>query len=252
MSVVETKERVAIVTGGASGIGREVVRILASEGIHVVINYFQSKSAAHDLLAELSKTQKRHVAIYADVTKEADVCSLINQVLEIFGRIDILVNNAGGSPCRRLISDLSSEEWDATLLLNLTAPFFCCRTVLPHLRSGASIVNISSSSAFSGGSGGSVHYAAAKAGLIAFTKGLAAEVAKKRIRVNAVAPGAIDTPFHKKTPPSIPIEKWSSLVPLSRIGSAEDVARIIVFLTSDATSFVTGQTFHVNGGLLMV
>ena len=177
---------------------------------------------------------------------------MVEKTLAVFGRIDVLVNNAGGSPCRSPLTDLTRDAWDTTLLLNLTAPFLCCKAVLGHLDRGAAIINMSSSSAFTGGSGGSVHYAAAKAGLIAFTKGLASEVAQRGIRVNAVAPGGIDTPFHSKVAPATPIEEWPQSIPLSRLGTPRDVADLVVFLATPSSSFITGQTFHVNGGLLMV
>jgi 3-oxoacyl-[acyl-carrier protein] reductase len=239
------------VTGGSAGIGAATARALAWAGVRVVVGFHTNRDAAEALIDEIGG--ERAVAVRVDVTNPGDVVALVKATIDSFGRLDVLVNNAGALIRRSPLAELPIEDWNSTLATNLTGTFLCCREAIPHLRQqpGATIVNMSSSSAFTGGSGGSIHYGAAKAGVIALTKGLARELAPWGIRVNAIAPAAVATAFHDKVSPVIPIADWPSLIPLGRVATPDDVANAVVYLASDQSSFTTGQTYHVNGGLLM-
>lgn len=246
-------ERVAIVTGGASGIGRATVRALAAVGTSTVIGFLRSAEEAGNLAAELEDDGSECLAVRADVTDEQSITTLIERALERFGRIDYLVNNAGATIARGAVEELPPSVWHQSLAVNLTSAYLLTRAALPALRAqpGSAIVNVASSSAFTGGSLGSAHYAAAKAGLVGLTRALAGELAPSGIRVNAVAPASIDTPFHDKWPPATSPQSWIPGLPLGRLGSPEDVAHAIVFLLRDTSSFITGQTVHLNGGSRM-
>ncbi|MBF8185322.1 SDR family oxidoreductase [Nonomuraea sp. K274] len=244
---------VAVVTGGASGIGQATVRVLAGRGTATVIGYLNSAQEAVKLADELDRAGSPTIAVRADVTDEAEVARLVDRALARFGRIDYLVNNAGATIARGPVEELPLSVWHRSLAVNLTSAYLMCRAAIPALRdqSGAAIVNVASSSGFTGGSRGSAHYAAAKAGLVGLTRALAGELAPFDIRVNAVAPASIDTPFHEKWPPATPPESWIPGLPLGRLGSPVDVADAIAFLLCDTAGFITGQTVHINGGSRM-
>lgn len=246
--------KTALVTGGATGIGRATVLALAKAGANTLIAYNRSEAAALQLVREVAALgHGRARAAHVDVSDEGLVASLFEDLIRSEGRLDILINSAGAMVRRSELRSLSSTAWDATLAVNLTGTFLCCREAIPHLSkaSGASIVNVTSSSAFTGGSGGSAHYAAAKAGVVALTKALALELATVGIRVNAVAPAAVDTAFHMKVSPATPTRTWPENIPLGRLANPAEIASVIEFLVSDAASFMTGQTIHINGGLIM-
>ncbi|MDW5327854.1 SDR family NAD(P)-dependent oxidoreductase [Plantactinospora sp. KLBMP9567] len=241
---------VALVTGGATGIGRATALNLAESGARVVVGYLNSVDAAKDLVGQIGPDNS--LAVVADLAEESGADYLVNRAMDKFGRLDLIVNNAGATVARVPVESLPTATWNRALAINLTSAFAVCRAAIPHLRPGSSaIVNVTSSSAFSGGSNGAVHYAAAKAGLVGFTRGLAAELASRRIRVNAVAPASIETEFHVRWPSATSPDSWVKNIPLSRLGSSQDVAGTICFLLSEAASFITGQTIHVNGGSRM-
>jgi 2-hydroxycyclohexanecarboxyl-CoA dehydrogenase len=250
------KDKTAIVTGGARGIGRAIVQRLAEAGADVVIGDFRLDEA-EATASEIQKTTGRQVrAVHADVTDLKQVEALRDAALQAFGKIDILVNNAGWD---RLMPFLKTtpELWDKIIAVNYKGVIHTCYAVLPHMaeRKQGSIVNISSDSARVGSLGEAI-YSGAKAAVVAFSKTLAREHARDNIRVNVICPGLADTPllseiqqdpFGQKVLGSI-----VNFVPLKRLAQPDDIAPLVVFLASDAAGYITGQVTSVNGGLTMV
>lgn len=245
--------KVALVTGSSSGIGYATALALAREGANIAVNYFHNKQGAQEV-ADKIKALGRQVLIFkADVSNSNEVNEMIRTVVDRFKRIDILVNNAGSHIQRSSVLEMTENLWDRTIDVNLKSVFLCSKAVIKiMLKQGSGrIINISSISAQNGGGRGATAYAAAKAGEIAFTKGLAKEVALSGITVNAITPGCIDTPIHKKFSTPEVIKQTIQLVPLRRIGRPEEVAAVVVFLSSDEASYIIGETINVNGGWLM-
>lgn len=247
--------KVAVVTGGAGGIGGATVRALFKEGAKVVI--CDSNWEAMKKLEEcLSQKGIGALAVKTDISDYQQVKELVEKTLSTFGRIDILVNNAGISPKhqgkKRNLWEMSVKEWEHVINVDLNGYFLCCHEIVPHMipNRWGRIVNISSLAARIGGILAGSHYTAAKAGILGLTKSLAAELAEYGITVNAVAPGRIDTPFTLNVPSEANVE-FAKRVPLGRLGTAEEVAGTIMFLISDAASYITGATIDVNGGLIM-
>ncbi|HET8654962.1 MAG TPA: 3-oxoacyl-ACP reductase family protein [Longimicrobiaceae bacterium] len=245
--------RVALVTGGARDIGRAVVLELARSGAAVVVNYNRSEAKAEQVVSEVESAGGRALAVRADVTEQDDVDRLVASAVEAFGdHIDILVNNAGGLVARRKMEEMDGDFWDEVLDLNLKSAFLVTRAVLPHMPSGGAIVNLSSLAARDGGGGGAIAYSVAKGGVLTFTRGLSKELAPRRIRVNCVSPGMIDTTFHDTfTPPQVraAVAMKSSV---GREGTPEDVANTVAFLASDAAAYITGESVEINGGVYFV
>ena len=253
---MELEGKVAIVTGGAGGIGEATIRALAQKGAKVVISDINGERAKK-LKEILSEKGTAALAVQTDVTDEPQVRELTQKVLSAFGRIDILVNNAGISPKhegkKRTLWEMSVEEWKKVIDVDLNGYFLCCHEIIPHIipNGWGRIVNISSLAGRTGGSGiAASHYATAKAGILGLTKSLAAELGPHGITVNAVAPGRIDTPMIRDVPPEMNI-RLAQQTPVGRLGTAEDVAGAILFLVSEAASFITGATIDVNGGRMM-
>jgi NAD(P)-dependent dehydrogenase (short-subunit alcohol dehydrogenase family) len=254
--------RVALVTGAAQGIGRATAEALAAAGAHLIISDWQVEKLA-TLVAALANQGYKVVGAPADVTQRAQVEALVQQGLQAYGSIDILVNNAGGSGHVGVaqIEDVSEELWDEIVDTNLKSAYLCCRALVPHMKSlgRGSIVNFSSMSARGafgalGTSAARLPYAGAKAGIIGFTAQLAKDLGPFGIRVNAVMPGFVLTP-----PDARVAQRYEALsraeqeemvrpVPLGRAGRAEEVAAVVLFLASDAASYVSGETIAVNGG----
>jgi len=250
---LDLTSKVAIVTGAGSGIGYATAIALSSCGAAVVINFHRNDSGAEKLRAEIVGAGGRAIAIRADVTQSADVESLVRKTIDEFGVIDILVNNAGSLIERLRIRELSEQRWDEVIDLNLKSAFLCSKAVVPPMigQKGGSIINLTSIAGRTGGGIGAIHYASAKGGIISFTKGLAKELAPFGIRVNAVSPGVIDTPYHEQFSTPEMMKANVNATPLGRIGTAEEVAKVIAFLASDAASYVVGETIEVNGGMFM-
>ena len=245
--------RVAIVTGAASGIGRATVRAFVNCGAAVTINFNRNESGAELLRKEITDSGGKVITVRADVTQAADVETLIKKTKDQFGTVDVLVNNAGSLIERLRILDMSEERWDQVIDLNLKSAYLCSKAIAPTMieqKSGV-IINLSSIAGRNGGALGSMHYAAAKGGLISFTKGLAKELAPHGIRVNAVAPGVIDTPYHEQFSTPEMMKNYVNAIPLGRVGTSEDVAKVIAFLASDAAAYLVGETIEVNGGMYM-
>ncbi|MGB3192263.1 MAG: 3-oxoacyl-[acyl-carrier-protein] reductase [Limnoraphis sp.] len=243
------KEQVAIITGASRGIGRAIARALANEGANIVVNYASSSQAADELVNEITHSGGNAIALCADVSQAEQVDTLINTVMEKWGRVDILVNNAGITRDTLLLR-MKPEEWQAVIDLNLTGVFLCTRAVSKIMlkkRSGR-IINIASV-AGQMGNPGQANYSAAKAGVIGFTKTVAKELASRGITVNAVAPGFIETDMTKELKNTEEILKF---IPLGRYGQPQEVAGMVRFLAADsAAAYITGQVFNVDGGMVM-
>ncbi|MCL6594225.1 MAG: SDR family oxidoreductase [Alicyclobacillus sp.] len=240
--------QVAVVTGASRGIGRAIALALGRAGAHVIVNYRTSAQAAAQVVEQIRAAGGKAVAVQADVTDPRQVEQLIDAAVAL-GPPRILVNNAGTAKSRLLL-DTTLEEWEELLKSNLTAPFLCCKAVLPHMlrEQYGRIINISSIWGIAGGSY-EVAYSASKGGIIAFTKALAKEVARAGITVNAVAPGAIETEMLAM----LSAEERQALeaeTPVGRLGHPDDVSHAVLFLASPSASFMTGQVISPNGGLV--
>jgi acetoacetyl-CoA reductase len=237
----------AIVTGAGRGIGRAIARELAAAGANVVINYATSVHAAQELAKELEGLGSQTLSIQADVSNYAQAGGLVKQVMQVFGRVDILVNNAGITR-DKMLKNMSKEQWDEVLHVNLDSLFNCTRQVLPCMLEGKNgkIVNISSFVGLSGNIG-QANYAASKAGVIGFTKAVALEVARHGITVNAVCPGFTETDMLQSVPEEIRrhlLEK----IPLGRFSQADEVAACVRYIVTEG-NYMTGQAISINGGV---
>ena len=250
---IDLTGRIALVTGASSGIGHATAIALAECGASVSINYHRNDAGAEDARKQIGNRGGKAVVIQADVTRAADVQAMVQRTIDEFGPIDILVNNAGSLVERLRILELTEERWDEVIDLNLKSAFLCSKAVAAAMmeRKRGTIINVSSIAGRNGGALGSAHYAAAKGGLISFTKGLARELGPHGVRVNAVAPGVIDTPFHQQFSTPEMMKAYVGMIPLARVGTPAEVARAIAFLASDAASFLAGETIEINGGMLM-
>ena len=242
--------KTALVTGASRGIGRAIAIRLASEGAAVAINYAGNVKAAEEVKAVIEAAGGRAMLVQADVADSTAVDAMIKAVIEAFGQIDILVNNAGITR-DGLLMRMKEEDWDAVINTNLKGIFHCTKAVsklMMKKRSGR-IVNMASVVGLIGNAGQS-NYAAAKAGVIGFSKSMARELASRGITVNMVAPGFIDTDMTAVLPDKVR-EAMVADIPLGKIGTPENVADAVVFLVSDQASYITGQTINVDGGMVM-
>jgi NAD(P)-dependent dehydrogenase (short-subunit alcohol dehydrogenase family) len=251
------KDKVAIVTGGAKGMGKGIALKFAEEGCVVVINDLDI-DGAQGVVAEIAAKGGTGMAFKADITKSAEIQEMVDRATKDFGKIDILVNNAGGVPGTKGSGNsdtISEEEWDRIIALNLKGPFLVCRAVLPGMKKNryGKIINLSSMGAVSP-SVSVLHYHAAKAGVLGLTINLAFELAPLGIYANAIVPGPIDTPFWDALmPPGSERDRFlSSLakfeIPLGRMGTPQDIAGVALFLASGLSDYMTGQVLCVAGG----
>jgi 3-oxoacyl-[acyl-carrier protein] reductase len=243
----DLKDKVALVTGGATGIGKGCVYALNKLGAKVILVYFQSKNETEKIVEELGNIVLRKV----DVTNESEVKKLFNFVSNDFGYLDILVNNAGGNISFHKTEEYPTKDWIDTFNLNTLSVFLMCKYAIPLIRDGGKIINISSISGKTGGAPGGMAYAAAKASVDCMTKALAKELADKKINVNAVSPGVIRTRQHERFSSK---EYYASLIekiPLGRDGLPSDVANVVAFLCCSDSNYITGQIIEVNGGQYM-
>jgi 3-oxoacyl-[acyl-carrier protein] reductase len=204
-------------------------------------------------LEAIRKAGGEALAIRADVTRRQEVHALVAAVRQKWGRIDILVNNAGDLIARRTLADMTEEYWDQVMDLNLKSVFLCTQAVWEEMaaRKSGCIINVTSIAARNGGGMGAAAYAAAKAGVLTYTKGLAKELAAHGIRVNGIAPGVIATPYHERFSPPELMAKMVATIPQGRPGTSEEIADVILFLASPAARYILGETVEVNGGMLM-
>ncbi len=247
---MKLQDRVAIVTGAGRGIGRAVALGLAQEGARVVVNYSRSSEAAEDVVRQIADAGGEALAVRGDVADSAQVDALISAAMERWGRVDILVNNAGITR-DKLILRMTEADWDAVVDTNLKGAFLCAKAVAPRMvkqRSGV-IVNIGSVIGTAGGAG-QVNYSASKAGLVGLTKSLAKELGGRNVRVNAVAPGFIETDMTQALKEE-QREAVRKQIPLERFGTGEDIANVVVFLCSDGAAYIQGDVITVDGGLFM-
>ena len=246
--------KVALITGASSGIGAATAAVFADLGAKVAMGYHRNQKGAEQVRAGIAAAGGRVVAIRADVCQENEIHSLVKSTVDELGPIDILVNNAGSLVERMKIHEITGEKWDAILNLNLKSAALCSQAVAASMveRRAGAIVNVVSIAGRNGGGPGAGAYSAAKAGLIAFTKSLARELGPLGIRVNAVSPGVIDTPFHEVFSTPEMMRNFVATIPLGRVGVPLECATAIAFLASDAASFVVGETIEVNGGQLML
>lgn len=245
--------KVVLITGASSGIGAAVALAFADHGAKLALNYNANKDGAETVLAQIHAASGAGALFKADVSDSGQCAALINAAHSHFGRIDVLINNAGGFVRKEMLAVASDELIEQVFNLNARSIIACCRGVIPLMRAqgGGSIINVTSQAARTGGSSGSGIYAATKGYVSAYTRALAKELAADKIRVNAVAPGVIDTPIHKHTSAQI-MAQLMTTIPMQRLGSADECAGAFLYLASEQLSgYVTGQIIEVNGGSVM-
>jgi len=247
---IDLKDKIALVTGGSRGIGRAIATTLADAGATVVVNYKGNQTAADEVVHAIATADGQATATQADISKPEDVERLFKDVLERYGKLDILVNNAGITRDTLLLR-MKEDDFDAVLQTNLRGVYLCTKAALRPMTKarGGRIINITSVVGLMGNAGQS-NYAAAKAGIIGFTKSAAREMASRNITINAVAPGYIETELTgvlSETMRAAILEN----IPLGRLGMPQDVANLVCFLASDAAAYITGQTLTVDGGMVM-
>jgi len=243
------KGKVAIVTGGSRDIGRQTSLKLAAAGAKVCVNYFNNEELAAETIQMIKANGGEAIMVKGDVTKASDVKKLADACVAAYGDvIHILVNVAGGLMGRKPLADLDEEFWDAVIAVNLKSAYLVTRAVVPHMTEGGAIINFSSQAARDGGGFGALAYATAKGGVLTMTRGLAKELGPKGIRVNCVSPGMINTTFHNTfTKPEVRTNVAAS-TPLRREGEASEVGDLVLYLASDASSFINGESVEINGG----
>lgn len=244
------EKKTVFVTGGSRGIGKEVALKFAENGYDVILNYVSDKTDVDGLTKELKEKGAESLILKADVSNVEQVEDVVKQAIERFGKIDVLVNNAGITK-DNLLMRMSEEEFDKVLEINLKGTFIVTKAVTKYMmkkRQGA-IINLSSVVGVAGNAG-QCNYSASKAGIIGFTKSVAKELASRNIRANAVAPGFIATDMTDVLPEAVK-ENIHNQIPLKRMGTAKEVAELIYFLGSDASSYITGQVINIDGGMVM-
>jgi 3-oxoacyl-[acyl-carrier protein] reductase len=250
----DLKNKVVLITGASTGIGAAAARAFAEQGSKVVVHYNASKDAADKVAREVKSAGGEALLVGGDVTKSANVKRIVVDALAGFGRIDVLVNNAGGLVQRTRIEDYSEDFLHQVLDLNVIQVAMFMHEVVPAMRKqgGGNIINVSSIAARHGGGGGAIVYAGAKGFISTATKGWAKELVGDKIRVNAVSPGVITTPFHERYSTAEQLKAMQATIPMNRLGTAEECAGTFIYLASDAMSgYVTGQVIEVNGGQYM-
>lgn len=244
------ERRVALVTGATRGIGKEIALELAQNGLDIAINYRSMQEGMEDLKKEIEEYGVRCEFVGADVANFEQCESMVKETVEKFGKIDILVNNAGITK-DGLIMRMKKEDFEAVIDINLIGTFNVTRNVIPYMikQKSGRIINVSSVVGVAGNAG-QTNYSASKAGVIGFTKSLAKEVASRNILVNAIAPGFIDTDMTKVLSDNVK-EGINAQIPLRRMGSPKEVAKVVKFLASEDSSYITGQVINIDGGMVM-
>ena len=242
--------KVAFITGGTRGIGRQIAITLAENGYDIAVNYRTNNNAIITLKEEVERNNVKFIAVQGDVSKYEDTENMINEIIRQYTRIDVLVNNAGVTK-DTLLMRMKKEDFEDVININLVGTFNVTKNVIPYMmkQKNGRIINISSVVGISGNAG-QANYAASKAGIIGFTKSLAKEVGSRNILVNAVAPGFIETQMTDVLKKEVK-EEISKTIPLKRTGKPIDVANVVKFLVSEDSSYITGQVINVDGGMLM-
>ncbi|MEH7074992.1 3-oxoacyl-[acyl-carrier-protein] reductase [Neobacillus drentensis] len=242
--------KAALVTGASRGIGREIALELARQGANVAVNFSGSEAKANEVVDEIKALGREAFAVKCDVSNAEEVAAMVKGTIDNFGKLDILVNNAGITK-DNLLMRMKEEEWDDVININLKGVFLCTKAVTRQMmkqRVGR-IINIASVVGVSGNPG-QANYVAAKAGVIGLTKTAAKELASRNITVNAIAPGFITTDMTDKLSEEVKAEMLRQ-IPLARLGEPKDIAKITAFIASDDSAYMTGQTLHINGGMVM-
>ncbi len=248
MSSPKLSGKIAIVTGASRGIGRALALRLGHDGAAVAINYVNNAAGAEEVKAEIKTAGGDAIALQADVSKPADIQRLFDQAIEHFGRFDILVNNAG-IRISKDVADIDEAEYDQLFAINVKGTFFACQQAARRLSEGGRIINISSAVTRMMLPGYSI-YAASKGAIDQITRVLAKELGERKITVNAVAPGPVDTELFRDGKSDEQIQQMAQMAALGRIGQVEDIADAVAFLASDNARWITGQCIHVNGGFV--
>lgn len=250
----DLKDKVVLITGASSGIGAAVAQAFGAAGARVAVHYRGREAEAREVVRQVQQAGGEAIAVQADVTNSAEVDHMVAQVHAHFGRIDVLINNAGGFVRRAPIVQADDDYIDDVFRLNARSVVAVSRRVIPLMAQGGggSIINVTTQAARTGGGPGAGLYAACKGFVSTITRTMAKELVKDRIRVNAVAPGVIDTPFHEgHSNPEI-LKSFSNAIPMGRLGIAQECAGAFLFLASEAaSSYITGQIVEVNGGQVM-
>lgn len=242
--------KTAIVTGGGRDIGRACAMRLAADGASVAINYHSSSAGAESAVAEITAAGGKAFALQGDMTNPADVEKLVAQTRSTFGDdINVLVHVTGGLVARKTFPEMDIYHWNAVMDLNVTSFFHLAKAATPHMPEGSSIIAFASQAGRDGGGPGAVAYATSKGAVMTMTRGMAKEFGPK-IRVNAICPGMIDTDFHNVFTKDEVRNKVSGMAPVKREGTSEEVANLAAFLASDQSSFMTGTSVDINGGIL--
>jgi len=244
------KDKVAIITGGDSGIGRAVAVFFAKEGANVVISYLDEQEDAEETKKHVEEEGQKCLLVSGDIGDETVCQQVVAKTVETFGQVDILVNNAAEQHPQKGIEDITSEQLERTFKTNIFSFFHLTKAVLPHFKKGSAIINTSSVTAYAGNEQ-LIDYSSTKGAITAFTRSLALNLAGKGIRVNAVAPGPIWTPLIPSTFPADQVATFGANTPMKRPGQPEELAPAYVFLASDDSSYMSGQTLHVNGGKIV-
>jgi 3-oxoacyl-[acyl-carrier protein] reductase len=253
MSASEFSGEVAWVTGSSKGIGRAVSIGLAGQGCDVVVHYNSSEDEAREVEAQIRAAGRDALLLKGDVTSSGDVRRMAREIENHYGRVDILVNNAGSMVARATLAEMSEEVWDRVMDVNLKSVYLCSQAVLPIMKrkGGGRIINMTSVSARDGGSPSSLAYSTAKGGVSTLTRAMARDLVAEGIRVNGVAPGRIDTPFHDEFTTDEKREQAARSIPLGREGAPEEVVGAVLFLASSQSNYIVGEIIEVNGGMLM-
>ena len=242
------KDKVALITGGASGIGRATAELFAQEGARVAVADY-SKEGGQDTVKAIQEAGGDAMFTPVDVSDSAQVTHMVDAVLQAYGRIDILFNGAGILYYGTVL-DTDEQAWNRVLSINLTGTYLCCRAVLPHMirQGGGSIINVASTVGAHDACANAVAYVTSKGGVTLFTKAIAIDHAKQGVRVNALVPGATDTPMIRNAIAPEALEALAASHPIGRLGRPEELAKAVLFLASDDASFVTGTAMYVDGG----
>ena len=244
------ENKVAIVTGGARDIGRAVSLKLAASGARVAVNYFSNEDNGQKVLGEITSAGGSAILVKGDMTQSADVDEVVRKTRKAFGdAIHILVNNVGGLGARKTLAEMDEGFFESILRLNLTSTFLAMKTVVLHVPAGGSIINLASQAGRDGGGPGASAYAASKGAVMSFTRGMAKELGPSKIRVNCLCPGMIATTFHDVFTKDAVRANVAAGTPLRREGDAKEVADLVAYLASEESSFITGASLDINGGL---